>query len=84
MIEAKLIKIGNTQGIRLPKRIISKYGLGKFIVLEETEDGILIQASEGKKLSWKDIFKEMAKEEQDEWSDWQNIDVDEETHLNCV
>jgi len=44
MLEAKLIKIGNSRGIRLPKKIISKYGLGNLVLLEETEDGILIVA----------------------------------------
>jgi antitoxin MazE len=81
MLEAKLIKIGNSQGIRLPKRIISKYGLGKSVLLVETEDGILIYAAKSEKLSWEDTYKAMANEEQDEWTDWQNMDVAEETHL---
>jgi antitoxin MazE len=81
MLEAKLIKIGNSQGIRLPKRIISKYGLGSSVLLEETEEGILIYAAKSEKLSWEDTYKAMAESEQDEWSDWQNMDVAEETHL---
>ena len=81
MLETKLIKIGNSQGIRLPKRIISKYGLGKTVLLAETEDGILIYAAKNNKLSWEDTYKAMANAEQDEWTDWQNIDVAEETHL---
>ena len=81
MLEAKLIKIGNSQGIRLPKRIISKYGLGSSVLLAETADGILIYAAKSEKLSWEDTYKAMANEEQDEWTDWQNMDVAEETHL---
>jgi antitoxin MazE len=81
MLEAKLIKIGNSQGIRLPKRIISKYGLGSSVLLEETEEGILIYAAKSEKLSWEDTYKAMAKAEQDEWTDWQSMDVAEETHL---
>jgi antitoxin MazE len=81
MLEAKLIKIGNSQGIRLPKRIISKYGLGSSVLLEETEEGILIYAAKSEKLSWEDTYKAMADAEQDEWTDWQNIDAAEETHL---
>ena len=81
MLEAKLIKIGNSQGIRLPKRIISKYGLGSSVLLAETADGILIYAAKSEKLSWEDTYKAMANEEQDEWIDWQNMDVGEETHL---
>jgi antitoxin MazE len=81
MLEAKLIKIGNSQGIRLPKRIISKYGLGSSVLLEETEEGILIYAAKSEKLSWEDTYKAMADAEQDEWTDWQNMDAAEETHL---
>ena len=83
MLEAKLIKIGNSQGIRLPKKIISKYGLGNYILLEETEDGILIHAAKNGKLSWEDTYKAMAteSEEDNEWADWQNVDVTEESHL---
>ena len=80
MLEAKLIKIGNSQGIRFPNKIISKYGLGNLVLLEETEDGILIHAAKSGKLSWEDTYKAMAAaEEQDEWADWESLD--EEAHL---
>ncbi len=79
--QAKLIKIGNSQGIRLPKRVISKYGFGNLVMLEEMEDGVLIHAPQSGRLSWEDTYKEMAGAEQDEWDDWQNIDIELETHL---
>lgn len=82
MLEAKLIKIGNSQGIRLPKKIISKYGLGNLVLLEETEDGILIHAARSGKLSWEDTYKAMAvAKDQDEWADWQEMDADLDVHL---
>lgn len=82
MLEAKLIKIGNSQGIRLPKKIISKYGLGNLVLLEETEDGILIHAAKSGKLSWEDTYKAMAEAaDHEEWADWQDLDVDEDAHL---
>ena len=79
--QAKLIKIGNSQGIRLPKSIISKYGFGNIVVLEELENGVLIHAPQRGKLSWEDTYKEMARAEQGEWDDWQDVDIDLETHL---
>ncbi len=79
--KAKLIKIGNSQGIRLPKRIISKYGFGNLILLEEMDDGILIRAAQSGKLSWEDTYKQMAEVEQEEWDDWHNMDVDLDDHL---
>ena len=83
MLEAKLIKIGNSQGIRLPKKIISKYGLGSLVLLEETPNGILIHAAKSEKLSWEDTYQAMMAEakEEDEWADWQNMDIEQESHL---
>ncbi len=81
MLNAKLIKIGNSHGIRLPKKIISRYGFGNIVQLEETPDGVLIHATQDGKLSWEDTYKEMAMMEKDEWTDWQNLDIDEEMHL---
>lgn len=78
---AKLIKIGNSQGIRLPKSIISKYGFGNTIILEETEAGVLLHAPQPGKLSWEDTYKEMARTEQGEWDDWGEIDIEMDTHL---
>lgn len=79
--EAKLVKIGNSQGIRLPKTMTLKYGFGEFVVLEEVRDGILIHAPNRHKLSWEKTYKETAQTEKDEWSDWQNMESDSEKHL---
>ena len=38
----KLIAIGNSKGIRLPKALSQKYGWSDSLVLEETGDGILL------------------------------------------
>ena len=79
--KAKLIKIGNSQGVRLPKSMISRYGLGDQVVLEEVGDGILIHATDRGKLSWEDTYKQMAGAEQGDWSDWEELDIDLEKHL---
>ncbi len=78
--QAKLIRIGNSQGIRLPKKLISKYGLGDNVILEEVENGILLHAANEGKLSWEDTYKQMALEG-DDWSDWQELDIDQDDYL---
>ncbi len=77
---AKLIKIGNSQGIRLPKKLVSKYGLGELVILEELKEGILLHAANQGKLSWEDTYKQMAQEE-NEWSDWQDLDINQDDYL---
>lgn len=66
--DVKLIAIGNSRGIRLPKAVLQKYGWGDSLVMEETERGILLYGKERNKLSWKETFREMAAENED-WSD---------------
>lgn len=64
----KLIQIGNSKGIRLPKPLLKKYGFSESIIIEELENGILLKRTD-KKLSWEDTYKAIAMENED-WSDF--------------
>ena len=66
--ELKLIAIGNSRGIRLPKVMLDKYGWSDSLVVEETEDGVLLRSGAVDKLSWEDTYRAMAAEQED-WSD---------------
>ncbi len=69
-MEAKLIKIGNSKGLRLPSKLIKKYHLRDHLTIIEKDGGILIKSDiPDNKLSWEDTFREMAKEKED-WSDF--------------
>ncbi len=75
-MEAKLITIGNSKGVRLTKKLIEKYHLGEKLTLEEVQDGILIKAdTPPEKYSWEQTFKEMAREKED-WSDFDILSSD--------
>ena len=70
--DAKLIPIGNSQGIRISKLLLQKYGFIDRLVLEETDRGILIRKpDEDNQFSWEDTFKAMAQEEED----WRDLEV---------
>ena len=73
--DVKLITIGNSKGIRLPKDLLQKYGWNDSLVLEETENGIFLHSKEKNKLSWKDTFRAMAAEGED-WSDLETTTAD--------
>ena len=66
--DIKLIDIGNSKGIRLPKALLEKYGWSDSLVLEEAEAGIFLYCREKNKLSWADTYRAMAAEQED-WSD---------------
>ena len=65
----KLITIGNSKGIRLPKAILQKYGFSDNLLLDETNRGILLRKKEGHKLSWEQTYRETA-QEQENWDDF--------------
>ncbi len=67
-IELKVVAIGNSRGVRLPKTILDKYAIRGELVLEERTEGLLLRSKRDKRLSWEDTFREMAKERED-WSD---------------
>lgn len=78
MRETKVVQIGNSKGVRIPKRLLHKYNLGDEVILEEYPNGILIQAKEPQKLSWEETYKEMAKAKED-WSNWERLEDGWET-----
>jgi len=67
--EVKLVPIGNSKGIRIPKALIQKYGLKNSLLIEETEKGLLIRKNEENILSWEDTYKRMA-DEKENWNDF--------------
>ena len=70
--DTKLIQIGNSRGIRFPRNLIQKYGLESAdIVLEETEQGILIRKRDSNLLSWEETYREMAQVDEK----WEDFDV---------
>jgi len=69
--DVKLVPIGNSKGVRIPKALLQKYGLANFLLLEETERGLLLRKKEDSKLSWEETYKSMA----DEKEDWDDFDA---------
>lgn len=67
--DIKLVPIGNSMGIRLPRTLLRKYGLSGLLILEELEEGILIRPKKSKRLSWEATYQSMAKAGED-WSDF--------------
>ncbi len=68
-LELKVVAIGNSRGVRLPKGMLTKYAIGDAVVLEEREEGLLLRSTKDKRLSWDETFKDMARERED-WSDF--------------
>lgn len=73
--DAKLVPIGNSKGIRLPKSLLQKYGIKEFLFIEETENGLLLRPKKEYMLSWEETYKAMAVAKED-WADLDTTLVD--------
>jgi antitoxin MazE len=73
--DAKLVPIGNSKGVRIPKALLQKYGLKNSLLIEETDKGLLLRNKEEIKLSWGDTYKAMANEKEN-WDDFDTILLD--------
>lgn len=70
-IDIKLVAIGNSKGIRIPKALLQKYDFTNSLLLEETDRGLLLRKKKEAKLSFEDTYKAMANENED----WKDFDV---------
>ncbi|MGH8771298.1 MAG: AbrB/MazE/SpoVT family DNA-binding domain-containing protein [Pyrinomonadaceae bacterium] len=68
LLELKVVPIGNSRGVRLPKAVLDKYAIRDTVLIEERDDGLLLRSKKDRRLSWEDTFKEMARERED-WGD---------------
>lgn len=69
--DIKLVPIGNSKGVRIPKALLQKYGLNDALLLEETDRGLLLRKRDDNKLSWEGTYRAMANEKED----WEDLDA---------
>ena len=80
-MKTKIIRIGNSRGLRLPKKLIDLYGLqeGSDIEIEENRSGILLKPMKQEyTLSWEEAYRQMAAEREEnlEWEEWESTHED--------
>ena len=64
-MKTKVVKIGNSRGIRIPKSIIDESGLKSEVELEVINGQIIIKSLFQNRDSWDSAFKKMAKNRDD-------------------
>lgn len=78
--DIKLVAVGNSRGVRLPRDLLRKYGISETLVLEELPEGILLRGTVSPKMSLDQTFAEMAAA-QENWSDCEGAVADGLDHL---
>jgi len=76
-LELKIVKIGNSRGIRIPIGALRRYAFTEVAIMVENVDGILLRPKRQAdvKLSWADTAKAMAASSED-WADWETTAAD--------
>jgi len=65
-MKAKIVRIGNSQGVRIPKLMLDDSRLEEDVELEICDEGILIRPAKNPRENWDSAFREMAEEDADE------------------
>ena len=75
--QIKIVRIGNSRGVRLPAASLRRYHIGETVIMEERSEGILLRPTGPTvaKLSWQDTSIAMAASEEN-WSDWDSTSDD--------
>jgi antitoxin MazE len=63
--DIKLVAVGNSRGVRLPRELLRKYGISDALVLEELPEGMLLRGTSGPKMSLDQTFADMAAAHED-------------------
>ena len=71
VIRSRIIKIGNSQGVRIPKLMLEQAQLGEEVELELGPDVIMIRAVRHARHGWEEAFRAMAERTDDELLDFQ-------------
>jgi len=71
-----LARIGNSQGIRLNKQLLSRYQMEAEVEMETTPDAIILRPSKRIQLSWAETYRQMSADPDEDWSQWDAVAED--------
>lgn len=60
-MKARLVRIGNSYGVRLPKRLLAKAGLSDEVEIRVCEGAIVITSSERPRVGWAEAARKLRK-----------------------
>ena len=77
-IRTRLVKIGNSRGIRLPKSLVEQIGLGEMVELDVQDGTLVVRPLENPRAGWAEAFRTMAERGDDKLIDgeWPATDFD--------
>ncbi len=64
-MKARLVRIGNSRGVRLPKPLIAQAGLTDEVELRVRDGAIVIERASSPRAGWSEAAKEMHERDED-------------------
>ncbi len=64
-MKSKLVRIGNSRGVRIPKPLIDQAGLADEVELRVREGAIIISPAKGPREGWTEAAKELCARKED-------------------
>ena len=64
-MKTRIIKIGNSRGIRIPKVLLEQSGLSEEVELEVQGRQIILRPAERTRRDWEEAFRSMAEHDDD-------------------
>jgi len=59
-MKARIVKIGNSQGVRIPKLLLERSKLDEEVELEAMDNQIIIRSARQPRQGWEDAFRAMS------------------------
>ena len=69
VVKTRIIKIGNSQGIRIPKLLLDQAGLSEAVELEAQQGRLVVRAARPPRHGWEEQFRTMAEHGDDQLLD---------------
>ncbi|OKH23699.1 AbrB/MazE/SpoVT family DNA-binding domain-containing protein [Chroogloeocystis siderophila] len=64
-IKTRIVRIGNSQGIRIPKTLLEQTGISTFVEIELEDDHLIIRSASRARMGWDKAFTAMAEHKDD-------------------
>ena len=68
-MKSKIVSIGNSQGIRIPKPLLERSGLSGDVELIARDGMLLVRAARSSRANWAEAFRSMAARQDDQLVD---------------
>lgn len=65
VIRTRIVKIGNSQGVRIPKLLLEQSGIQEEVEIEVQGDCLTIRTAQCSRAGWEEAFATMAKHQDD-------------------